>query len=858
MARLKAPPQRRGTSKGMCWLNMLTQLTVPVTQETTPPPTILSDASNDTQAATQQLLEEVRASASKFSHPQHSATSPQSPNPPQSAQPLPPQSSAVLGANLLNAARIEYRHSSPIRMAPKSSNGKLRKSGLFTEPRRFNLARPRPRDVYEFPDESPERRPYKLHERVNRAPLKIVKKKKAHQEDVPPSSEFVEALAEEDASEGSASTNEAPLPSSPPRLAPNSSHTVENGVQIETHLRNGTVRCATTSYRSDKPVGPRYEQCHNAGAHETNAGPRCTRHLSFPGSVRCAFMAGQDGDPAQCRTAGVKGTSRCSKHAGQEAGSGSGSGSGQKRKSVDSDDVPADPSKFTKMQRDATAGRRAQKDAEDAVVVKSPRVSDLEVQLPPRPKRRGGPPKHESTTRNERSGQEDEVAESIELTASATSKAHRRTRSKAQPLKDTISAAGSKKAKNASESTKSTRTTQAKDDHASDDHQGSDAEIQEEPASSEEAASDDEEKAGELSETSQALWHVFKYLELEKRPGRCRMDVCLTIKSVCDEARGRLRGHDLEIEQMAAIGRKVQAALEELRNVDSDDHLAIKADMYGHVFRSLTKLAKSLYGSWDAGADTLEAMRILVPLVHHILVIKDLMASWKVTVPQRYDGDRMVGDVNSHLIAPLRKAHDVLSKRLRQLEGRERAAHDLANLERQIEEENEEMERLKRMAAAQRDRWDRWQQLHIARMRCEPDPRKRLPNLKIINLEDLEDTDANGIKFQRLPVFKDRETPPRRHPSYANRLKPWSPDQEQALLDGLQKFAGMSDFATLPAQHTNALPRSRCILQDIRSLLPSPHSRRATRLQSLRYRGQGCRVPLNLASNVSGERLGHA
>ncbi|KAH3938984.1 hypothetical protein HBI25_189090 [Parastagonospora nodorum] len=808
MARLQAPPQRRGT----------------LTQETTPPPTILSDASNDTEAATQQLLDEVAASASKSAshpqhpqHPQHSATSPKSPHPPQSAQPPPPQSSAVLGANLLNAARVEYRHSSPIRMAPKSSksskssNGKLRSSGLFTEPRRFNLARPRPRDVYEFPDESPERRPYKLHERVNRAPLKILKKKKAPQEDVPFSSESVQALAEEDASEGSGFTNEAPLPSSPPRLAPNPSHAVENGVQIETRLRNGAVRCAVTSYRSGKPVGPRYEQCHKPGSHETNAGPRCTRHLSNPGSVRCGFMLVHNGNPVQCRTAGVKGTARCSKHAGQEAACGL--GPVHKRKSSDNDDVPAKPSKSAKVQPQATAGRRAQKEAEEAVVVESQPLSDPEVQLPSRTKKRGRPA---STIRSEGSGEEDEVAESIEPTASPTSKGHRRTRSKAHPLKETISAAGSKKSKNAPKVTKATRTTQAKDDQPSDDNPESDAEIQKEPASSEEAASDDEEEAGEPSETSQALRRVFKYLEDEKRPGRCQTDVCLTIKRVCDEARGRLRGHDLEIEQMAAIGGKVQAALNELRNVDSDDRLAIKADMYGHVFRSLTKLAKSLYGSWDAGADTLEVMRILVPLVHHILVMKDMMASWKVTVPQRYDGDRMVGDVNSHLIAPLRKAHDVLSKRLRQLEGRQCAARDLANIERQIGEENEEMERLKSTAAAQRDRWARWQQLHIARMRCEPDPRKRLPNLKIINLEDLEDTDANGIKFQRLPVFKDRETPPRRHPSRANRLKSWSPEQEQALLDGLQRFAGRDVFYKIFEAYCR--PRTGGVLRDFRVL----------------------------------------
>jgi hypothetical protein len=67
-------------------------------------------------------------------------------------------------------------------------------------------------------------------------------------------------------------------------------------------------------------------------------------------------------------------------------------------------------------------------------------------------------------------------------------------------------------------------------------------------------------------------------------------------------------------------------------------------------------------------------------------------------------------------------------------------------------------------------------------MHCEPDPTKRLSNLQVISLENFADTDANGIKFQRLPVFEDRETPSRIYRLSIAELKSWSPEQEMVLL----------------------------------------------------------------------------
>jgi hypothetical protein len=58
----------------------------------------------------------------------------------------------------------------------------------------------------------------------------------------------------------------------------------------------------------------------------------------------------------------------------------------------------------------------------------------------------------------------------------------------------------------------------------------------------------------------------------------------------------------------------------------------------------------------------------------------------------------------------------------------------------------------------------------------------------------LEERDANGIIFERLPVFKSRSAPPHRHASTVDDDPEWTEQEETALLDGLKHCAGMSRF----------------------------------------------------------------
>jgi hypothetical protein len=684
-------------------------------------------------------------------------------------------------------------------MAPRSSNGRLSRVGLFTEPRRQKLARPRPRDVYEFPDESPEKGPFNLPQSVNRsAPTKIIERKKAQKEDDVPSPEAVQPSSEGNVVEEAGSEDseiERPMPSSPPKVVQAPNDVEESDVQIERRLRNGNTRCAVTSYRSDKPAGPRYEQCHNVGAHDTEEGPRCTRHVDNPGSLRCEYMSVQDGDPVQCRVAGVKGTALCSKHAKLPTNN----ESKRKRKSVDEIEAQGEPSRSIKVPKSK---------------------SNHEVQMLVRESGKDRPAKQKPGSKQLQPSYE-EVAESIEDVGSAASSNTRRKSTEVGNKSTQLALALRKTTKKGSESAAKEDQPQSADAEGDNDDN-----VQEDP--------NDEGASGTMTYMPRAVRRAFKFLDLEKRSGRCKTELCLSIKSVCDKVSALLQDNSLSVEEIAENIDDVQGVLNEVRNTDQGDRVAIKADMYGYVFRSLTKVLRSLYRALaeheDDVTQSLDAMRIFSPLVHHILLIKDLLASWKVTVPQLYEGDRLIKDVDIHLIAPLRLVDDNFGKCLRHLESKEKAKQELADVERRIEEENEETERANTRKASQRDRWKRWQDLHILRMACEPDPHKRVP-LRIIKLDEFEETDANGVKFQRLPVFKDRETPPAHNPQAAVKLKSWSDEQQQVLLEALPDLAGTlktaSEYRHVLTEHAgpdvfekifnrHCRPRNGGLLRDFR------------------------------------------
>jgi hypothetical protein len=688
-------------------------------------------------------------------------------------------------------------------MPRKPGNGRLKPVSVFTEPRHF--AHPRG-NIWEI-SLSPEKSPFKSRESLLRVPLKITKKSRAAEA---PSEDYDSLFVPEDGDKPGLHGNieaddheynldyEAPMHSSSPGGVQALEEMMENDVQIEEFTSKGATRCAEVSYRCDKPAGPRYEQCRNA-AKKSNDGSRCGRHLQNPGSIRCEHIIDQDGQKTQCLMPGVKGSNSCPRHTKLDILT---RRRNHKRKSADDQDVESRLSKSPRLRKNGEVRSTSQVE-EPLSKGGRQQARDSSTQSQPAvqiPARRGGPPRQRSAGSKTVSDTpiQDGIAESIETTASASPRSKGRTKS--QPQSSNISTANTRRRKlpkcgKPAKARETSEDSHPEDEPLADDGQGEESQDGEDidGNDNDEAELEEEEDSAKDAYTPKLLARVLEYLELEKRSGICQTEFCRKIKSACDTTGTLIRKHNPSSKEVNQKLETVQAMLRTVRAVTKDHHAEVKADMYGYVFRSLAKLLASLFKHFSARDEdftkSLRPILILFPFVHDIIALKDLLASWKVTVPQRYSGDRLVADVNSLLISPLRDLETLLNRRLSQLELSERNVERLADLEQKIEEEEMEAARKHEVSQSRNKRWRRWQDLHIARMECEPDPRRR-KYLTIIKLEDLEEKDANGVVFERVPVFKDRNSTPSRWPSSTATARPWLDEQILALMDCLEKFAG--------------------------------------------------------------------
>ncbi|KAF2825182.1 hypothetical protein CC86DRAFT_294680 [Ophiobolus disseminans] len=764
MARLKKTPRR----------GLTIDLSSPPWSDLSSPPSS-SHTSIDAEAATQQLHAEDRASTSRT--------------------PNPPKPSAILGANLLNAALIDFRHSSPFRAHRRSSDGKLPKVGLFTEPTRKNLARPRG-DTWAFPTESPEKTAFRLPERVNQVPLKILKKKKAQQ------------AVHSDAVAPSSDLSETNLPSSPPRIAWGSNSPTDdhdegssvsdpNRVQIEEQFPDGTTRCTAVAYKNTLPAGPRYEQCHRAGTADTDHGLQCTRHAQKPGSVRCDYISDYTGVAIQCRGAGRNGTSRCAIHKTksqepevneEETHDGITSRSSAKRKSQDGDSDSIRPTKSTRREKLASSNPEPEVEVRPRPLTHS----KPQVQIPVRKGK-----KVDSITTETRKDWPEAVTQSIENTAPTQSTSGRRTRSKkGQVAKTTGNSSQSKPQRPG-------KLTRVSNGGASTQSKGSDvprAGQGEEPEEDVDEAGDEQEPRT-AKQPSGTIEHVFEFLELEERDGSCQTKLGTTIKRVCEMSASHLQNIDVTTDEAVDNIKDVREVLKEVGKIGDKNHRALKEDMYGYVFRSAALVLQSLYEYLkeldDDAMHSLDALRIITPFIHDILAVKDIVAGWKVKALQRYQGDRMIMDLDSYLIVPLREVEKTFSRRLSQLENRESLRRQAARMRREAEREAERQVRQTEMHTVSDERWKRWQELHVTRMQCEPFGSRR-SNLSIGKREDFDERDADGFRFERVPAFRDRSSPP---PIQMTQDADWSDEQVIALIEGLESFSGRNVFHNIFRAH---------------------------------------------------------
>ncbi|KAH7381482.1 hypothetical protein DE146DRAFT_670688 [Phaeosphaeria sp. MPI-PUGE-AT-0046c] len=598
-------------------------------------------------------------------------------------------------------------------MGRKPGHGRLSRVGAFTEPRRPDLARPR-ENVWDLP-ESPERRPLTLAETVSHLPLENRSKPNADSESV--------------------------VPSSPPRAVPHPG--LQGHVRIVAQLPNGVPRCAATSYRCDKPAGPRYEQCHNPGTHKTAQGSRCTRHVRKSGPVRCEHMVPRDeDDSAQCSAASVNGTTRCAKH----------------MKTLDTGEN-------TRKRKSATREEGGDERHESPKRAKKGGIQNSPAKVP-------------------RSSVDNELVASIEDPAPTQPTDDGRNRSKSQIPKGKLKPIHGNTTRSPPTSTRTAKSSRQVQRGNKSEGDSEDLEERERTMYN---------VSEENSKTSGLFERVFQFLDRERRTGRCHTELCLDIRAACQKTRSLLTKGSPSLEEVAEHIQDVRTLLLKICRVDEDDRRAVKGDMYGHVFRSLTRLLQSLHGylseEHDDWLSSSGFVRFISHLVHDILATKGWIADWKI----RWNSDRMIKDVDSYMIAPLRDVEAMLNKRLRNLEKDDEERKALYNFQSQCDEDEKDTLNSARLQQVRQMRWDHWQQLHITRMNLEPDPRRRRA-LFITKLDALGETDANGYTFERVPVFKERKTPPlRRTPSTID-ANPWSTEQETALIDGLQEFAGPNAY----------------------------------------------------------------
>ncbi|KAI4676952.1 uncharacterized protein J4E84_009252 [Alternaria hordeiaustralica] len=659
-----------------------------------------SSPSSDDNAATQQLLAESNSPSAN-----------------------PPSSSAVLGANLLNAARP----------------GKLKRVSILPEGARQNLAIRG--DPYEI-ELSPEKGRYALPEKVNHKPLKINRKRKEKKK---PAKKKVQATVEavEERSDVPAPSSELPV-----------HH--DAGPQVDEEERVEDLAVGEPEIRSSPPE---------------LAPPEPTPSKAAPpiretGVVDPTGTTSPDGESAVAQEDNSI-TRRTSK-----------------RKS-ESDHSEEQPSKILRKQRRSTGESSASRKSHPQVripVRRSSQQQDVATAT-----------RHDDA-RGTREGAEvhsSQAKESHPNPAARKLKPQKNRTNGTAESSQQLPANGRGLQKCAEPPKQAPEVADVPEtEHApvvdafGDDSDGDDA------SSVAEEADNITRPAGRPG----SIDAVFEFLNLEVRPGKCRTKLATTIRRACKTYRAHLQEGDLSMDTVVDEADDLRGALGQISiDVEKKDQRAFKRDAYRHVFRALTEYLEALY-TWlqDNSGDvteSLEAMKILTPLINQMLSFKDRIAEWNVSVPRRSKGDRIIKDVDIGLIAHLRQVAKTYRGHLSRLKAREEHRKIQEDFERRMQEREEEESRKAELEEARTQRWKRWQALHIVRLTCEPDARRR-SKLAITRLEDLEERDANGVIFERLPVFTPRSAPLHRQASALSNKPEWTDQEETALLEGLRHLAG--------------------------------------------------------------------
>jgi hypothetical protein len=286
------------------------------------------------------------------------------------------------------------------------------------------------------------------------------------------------------------------------------------------------------------------------------------------------------------------------------------------------------------------------------------------------------------------------------------------------------------------------------------------------------------------------LDRVFKFLDCQERDGDCQTAEGIELYEACRGACELIINNNIPLQEISDTVDTIRQKLTTTRSITGEKREFFKVDAYGHLFRSLTRFLESVHDWAVHNADTvghLSALRLVTPLVRDIISFKDTLASWS-TFHRRYREDRNIKQVEQNLIVPLRKVAQAYRAELEQLEHIEKNRKKREKLQALRQEQEEEEERKTEAQRAYKEKAKIWQYLEIARLMCEPDIHRRrmlIPPKR----DKAGERDANGVVFDRVPLFLPRETPPPLAPNI--KLKPWTDDESTTLAEALQRFAGM-------------------------------------------------------------------
>jgi hypothetical protein len=299
------------------------------------------------------------------------------------------------------------------------------------------------------------------------------------------------------------------------------------------------------------------------------------------------------------------------------------------------------------------------------------------------------------------------------------------------------------------------------------------------------------------------LDRITSFIEKSARRGRCQTQYGSEIRKICREARKSIcdQADEQSLEEVRKSLDRVVSSLRTIPDlVVEEDSKAFKIDVYTYLFRSLACCFRTAH-QWTTSL-SLPVLKALVPFMEAILSTNDMIKSWKVSLPQQSKGVRIVLDTSQGFITPLRKLRESYRDKMRLLERSEQDSKIRKESLARWQQTQEREERRAKAAKILVNRKKRWQHLHFLRLMCEPSlDQRRRRHLAYIPFEDVEEVDANGVRFEREPIFCDRKAPFVGRAAGADKEK-WGDEQDIALLEGLQKHTG-KPLVFLPLQPHN-------------------------------------------------------